>query len=87
MALDDIYPEGHQGGVCIIMNGHRVATNGDIHLKATPGQWQQTKYVLGEEAPVSFHFTPCVSLIFVIYKTVLQTLNPNILPVFYPPCH
>lgn len=28
MAFDDIYPEGHQGGVCIIMNGHRVATNG-----------------------------------------------------------
>ena len=24
MAFDDIYPEGHQGGVCIIMNGHRV---------------------------------------------------------------
>ena len=40
MAFDDIYPEGHQGGVCIIMNGHRVATNGDIRLEATPGQWQ-----------------------------------------------
>lgn len=35
MAFDDIYPEGHQGGVCIIMNGHRVATNGDIRLEAT----------------------------------------------------
>ncbi len=40
MAFDDIYPEGHQGGVSIIMNGHRVATNGDIRLEATPGQWQ-----------------------------------------------
>ena len=40
MAFDDIYPEGHQGGVCIIMNGHRVATNGDIRMEATPGQWQ-----------------------------------------------
>lgn len=40
MAFDDIYPEGHQGGVCIIMHGHRVATNGDIRLEATPGQWQ-----------------------------------------------
>ena len=36
MAFDDIYPEGHQGGVCIIMNGHRVATNGDIRLKPPP---------------------------------------------------
>lgn len=40
MAFDDIYPEGHQGGVSIIMNGHRVATNGDVRLEATPGQWQ-----------------------------------------------
>lgn len=40
MAFDDIYPEGHQGGVCILMHGHRVATNGDIRLEATPGQWQ-----------------------------------------------
>jgi hypothetical protein len=40
MAFDDIYPEGHQGGVCVIMNGHRVATNGDIRMEATPGQWQ-----------------------------------------------
>ena len=40
MAFDDIYPEGHQGGVCVIMHGHRIATNGDIRLEATPGQWQ-----------------------------------------------
>ena len=40
MAFDDIYPGGHQGGVSIIMNGHRIATNGDIRLEATPGQWQ-----------------------------------------------
>ena len=40
MAFDDIYPEGHQGGLCIIMHGNRVATNGDIRLEATPGQWQ-----------------------------------------------
>lgn len=35
-----IIPEGHQGGVCVIMNGHRVATNGDLRFEATPGQWQ-----------------------------------------------
>lgn len=27
MSFSDFYPEGHQGGVCIIMNGNRVATN------------------------------------------------------------
>lgn len=40
MVFHDIYPEGHQGGVGIIQNGDRVATNGDIRLEATPGQWQ-----------------------------------------------
>jgi len=40
MAFSDFYPEGHQGGVCIIMNGQRIATNGDVRLEATPGQWQ-----------------------------------------------
>jgi hypothetical protein len=40
MAYDDIYPEGHQGGVSLIMHGNRVATNGDIRLEPTPGQWQ-----------------------------------------------
>lgn len=40
MAFDDIYPEGHQGGVSLIMHGNRIATNGDIRLEPTPGQWQ-----------------------------------------------
>lgn len=49
MAFDDIYPEGHQGGVCLIMNGHRVATNGDLRLEATPGQWQPLPKQLSRE--------------------------------------
>jgi endoglucanase len=40
MAFQDIYPDGHQGGVSIIQNGVRVATNGDIRLDPAPGQWQ-----------------------------------------------
>lgn len=40
MLAHDFYPEGHQGGVSIIQNGLRVATNGDIRLEPTPGQWQ-----------------------------------------------
>ncbi|MDR0907513.1 MAG: glycoside hydrolase family 9 protein [Rikenellaceae bacterium] len=40
MAFDDIYPEGHQGGVALIMHGNRVATGGDIRFEPTPGQWQ-----------------------------------------------
>ncbi len=40
MLAHDFYPEGHQGGVGVIQNGMRVATNGDIRLNPTPGQWQ-----------------------------------------------
>jgi len=40
MAYQDIYPEGHQGGVAVIMHGKRLATNGDLRLDETPGQWQ-----------------------------------------------
>ena len=39
MAFQDVYPEGHQGGVGIIQNGVRVATNGDLRLEPAPGQW------------------------------------------------
>ncbi len=40
MAFSDFYPEGHQGGISLLMNGHRIATNGDLRLEPTPGQWQ-----------------------------------------------
>jgi endoglucanase len=40
MAFQDIYPEGHQGGVSIVQHGVRVASNGDVRLEPTPGQWQ-----------------------------------------------
>jgi endoglucanase len=40
MVFQDIYPEGHQGGVSIIQNGVRMASNGDLRLEPTPGQWQ-----------------------------------------------
>lgn len=53
MAFQDIYPEGHQAGVSIIQNGERVATNGDLRLDATPGQWQpmprQDKRIVNKE--------------------------------------
>src|SRR5215203_583999 len=40
MLAHDFYPEGHQGGVGIIQNGLRTATNGDLRLEPTPGQWE-----------------------------------------------
>ena len=40
MAFNDFYPEGHQGGISVLMHGHRIASNGDIRFEPTPGQWQ-----------------------------------------------
>ncbi|MCR4825232.1 MAG: glycoside hydrolase family 9 protein [Bacteroidales bacterium] len=40
MAFNDFYPEGHQGGISILMHGRRIASNGDIRFEPTPGQWQ-----------------------------------------------
>jgi endoglucanase len=40
MLAHDFYPESHQGGVGIIQNGLRIATNGDLRLEPAPGQWQ-----------------------------------------------
>jgi len=81
MAFDDIYPEGHQSGVSIIMHGNRVATNGDIRLEQTPGQWQpvpkQGKRELDEAAN-----TIITSLSFPDSSRHLKGFNPMIYPDF-----
>jgi endoglucanase len=40
LVYNNTFPEGHQGGVEIIQHGNRIATNGELRLNATPGQWQ-----------------------------------------------
>lgn len=39
MLGQDYYPEGHQGGLTIIMHDERIAANGDVRLEPAPGQW------------------------------------------------
>ena len=39
MAFHDDAPESHQGGVIMVMHGNRIATNGDLRLEPSPGQW------------------------------------------------
>lgn len=39
LVFHNTYPEGHQGGIEIIQHDERIATNGDVRLEATPGQW------------------------------------------------
>ena len=49
MAFNDFYPEGHQGGISVLMHGRRVASNGDIRFEPTPGQWQPVPKQLGRK--------------------------------------
>ena len=39
LVFHNIYPLGKQGGIEIIQHGVRVATNGDLRLEPSPGQW------------------------------------------------
>ncbi len=90
MAFDDFYPEGHQGGISILMNGHRVASNGDIRFDATPGQWQPvprqlSRKVEGERIVTTLcfpdssrHFTGFNPMIYPDYQlTYTVTLEPR----------
>lgn len=52
IAFEDIYPEGHQGGVSLLMHGERIAANGVVRFEPAPGQWQPVPLQL--ERSVSF---------------------------------
>ncbi len=81
MAFDDIYPEGHQSGVSIIMHGNRVATNGDIRFEQTPGQWQPVPKQGKRELDVEAN-TITTSLSFPDSSRHLKGFNPMIYPDF-----
>lgn len=40
MVFNDVYPEGHQGGVTLVLNDERRAASGDVRFEASQGQWQ-----------------------------------------------
>ena len=40
MVFSDVYPEGHQGGVTLVLNGNRRAAGGDVRFEISQGQWQ-----------------------------------------------
>ncbi len=46
IAFEDIYPEGHQGGVSLLMHDERIAANGDVRFEPAPGQWQPVPKLL-----------------------------------------
>ena len=90
MAFNDFYPEGHQGGISVLMNGHRVASNGDIRFEPTPGQWQPVpkqldRKVEGDKIVTTLcfpdssrHFTGFNPMIYPDYRvTYTVTLEPQ----------
>jgi endoglucanase len=82
MAFQDIYPEGHQGGVAIIMHGIRIATNGDIRLDETPGQWQPIPKQKSRKADVLKNLIS-VQLTYPDSAINRKGYNPIIYPDFY----
>ena len=80
MAFSDFYPEGHQGGVCVIMNGKRIATNGDIRMEATPGQWQPVPKQLDRKAEGNSITT---TLCYPDSSRHLTGFNPMVYPDYY----
>lgn len=81
MAFDDIYPEGHQSGVSIIMHGNRIATNGDIRFEQTPGQWQPVPKQGKRELDLAANMIT-TSLSFPDSSRHLKGFNPMLYPDF-----
>jgi endoglucanase len=46
MAFHDTAPESHQSGLIMVMHDTRIATNGDLRLEPTPGQWSPVPKIL-----------------------------------------
>jgi endoglucanase len=79
MAFQDIYPDGHQSGVSIIMHGTRIATNGDVRLEATPGQWSPMPVQRNRVVDMENH-SITTSLSFPDSTKMMRGFNP----IWYP---
>ena len=82
MVFHDYYPEGHQGGVSIILNGERIVSNGDLRLEPAPGQWQPVPK-LGERMVDSANQTITAHLAYPDSSKHLKGFNP----IVYPDLH
>ena len=79
MAFDDIYPEGHQSGVSILMHGRRIATCGDVRFEPTPGQWQPVPKQLRRQQDADANAI-VTELRYPNEEKSLRGLNPMIYP-------
>lgn len=80
LVFNNSYSEGHQGGIEIIQHGVRVATNGNLRLSQSPGQWQPVPQ-LGD----GFEKIGCSPQDIGFLSRIVDTLNNEIwLPCSYP---
>lgn len=49
MVFDDVYAEGHQGGITLVQQSQRVAASGDVRLEVSQGQWQGLPKLIKKE--------------------------------------
>jgi endoglucanase len=82
MPFLDTAPESHQNGIIIVSHGSRIATNGDLRLEATPGQWspmpvQHNRVVDYENQSVT------TTLSYPDSSQHMQGFNP----IYYPDLH
>src|SRR5690606_14362352 len=49
MVFADTFPESRQSGVIVVSHGTRIASNGDLRVEATPGQWSATPKLIKRE--------------------------------------
>lgn len=81
MAFSDVYPEGHQSGVTVIMNDMRIAANGDVRFEQTPGQWQPISRMI-ERRVLKDQDKIEADLAYPNMKAHLHGFNPMIYPDF-----
>ncbi|MDR1257669.1 MAG: glycoside hydrolase family 9 protein [Tannerellaceae bacterium] len=81
MVFNDVYPEGRQGGLTLVMNGNRVAANGDIRLEVSQGQWQGLPRMRQRQADASTN-TITVTESYPDSAKHLAGFNPMIYPDF-----
>lgn len=81
MVFSDVYPEGHQGGVTIAMNGNRIASVGDVRFEISQGQWQGLPKLRKREVDVANNEIR-VTLSFPDSAKHMSGFNPMLYPDF-----
>lgn len=81
IVFSDVYPEGHQGGITVVLNGNRLAACGDVRFEASQGQWQALPKLRNRIVNKSANEI-CVELSYPDSARHMTGFNPTIYPDF-----